>query len=110
MIEIDKLTIGEIKQITNLFNQKAEAFPYKIGDKVFIRTVTLYYLGRINNIIGEWIILDGASWIADTGRFYDFLKDGKCNEYESFIDHVCVPMGSVIDITEWKHDLFKGQK
>ena len=70
----------------------------------------MYYTGKIINLIGKWIILDEAAWISDTGRFHDFIKDGICHEYEGFIDQVSVPIDSIIDITIWKHNLFRGQK
>jgi hypothetical protein len=34
-----------------------KAFPFKVGDKVFIRTVTLYYLGEIVAMDDKWISL-----------------------------------------------------
>lgn len=84
--------------------------PFKIGKNYFIRTVTMYYTGQLIDVKGQWLILSSASWIADTGRFHDFLKSGTCNEYESFIDLVYIPITAVIDITEWTHQLFRGQK
>lgn len=107
MINLDELTVGQLKEIRG---PRKKYFPRKVGDKIFIRTVTHYYLGEIEAINGDWITLKEASWIADTGRFHDFLKEGKCNEYEAFIDSVDIPMGSIIDVTRWNFPLFKGQK
>lgn len=89
---------------------KIKPFPFKVGDKVFIRTVTIYYTGEICAYGDGWITLNTVAWIADTGRFHEFLTEGKCNEYEGFPDTVSVPTGSVIDITPWRHALFVGQK
>lgn len=110
-MNLENMTLKEIKELQSLFEQpKQKRVPFEVGKNYFIRSVTHYYTGRLTDIVGEWLVLDEASWIADTGRFHDFLKDGKCNEYESFISPVYVPMGSVIDITEWKFPLFKGQE
>lgn len=110
-MDIESLTLKELREIQSLLGAKQPAkIPLSVGDRVFIRTVTLYYTGQIKQIIGQWLVLSEASWIADTGRFHDFLREGKCNEYESFIDDVKIPMGSVIDVTAWPHPLFKGQK
>lgn len=110
-MDINQMTVGQLKELNSLIRQpKHKYFPYKVGDKVFIRTVTLYYTGQIESLNGDWITLTNASWIADTGRFYDFLKDGKCNEYESFQKSVSIPVQSLIDITEWQHNLFTGNK
>lgn len=84
--------------------------PFVIGQNTFIRTVTFYYTGRVKEVNSRWVTLQNASWIADTGRFHDFLKNGKCNEYESFIDDISIPIGSIIDVTKWNHSLFSGQK
>lgn len=98
--------------LTRLKNvqQTTKDHPLEIGTNYFIRTVTHYYTGRLDAIVGDWLVLTNASWIADTGRFHDFLKEGKCNEYESFIDSVRIPISSIIDVTKWKHNLFEGQK
>lgn len=111
-MDLEAMTIGEFKELSKLIQPKprVKQVPYKVGEKVFIRTVTLYYVGLIKEIIGDWIVLDQAAWVADTGRFYDFLKEGKCNEYECFQKPVSIPSGSIIDVTEWSHDLFKGNK
>lgn len=109
-MNIDQMTIGQFKELQSVFGEGQKYFPYKVGDKVFIRTVTLYYTGEIIQVKGDWITLKKASWIADTGRFFDFLKEGKCSEYESFQKDVSIPMQSIIDITEWTHGLFEGNK
>ena len=110
-MEIDKMTLGELKEIQSIIGgQKSQKHPFKIGEKYFIRTATYFQLGRLKEISEKWLVLEEASWIADTGRFYEFLKDGKCNEYESFQEPVFIPLDSIIDVTIWKHDLFKGNK
>lgn len=84
--------------------------PFAVGKKYFIRTATMAQLGRLKKLTKEFLILEKASWIADTGRFHDFLKDGTCNEYESFVEDCIVPIASIIDATEWTHDLYSGNK
>ena len=81
-----------------------------IGKKLFIRTVTHYYTGQIKSFSGQFLELEDAAWIADTGRFHEFLKDGSCNEYEGFPDSILIPIGAIVDITPWGHKLFKGNK
>ena len=56
------------------------------------------------------IVLDDAAWIADTGRFYNALKDGTLSEVEPFIGPVSINRGSIVDVTEWKHALPRTQK
>lgn len=77
---------------------------------VFIKTVTMFYVGRLASENENFIFLEEAAWIADTGRFYNFLKDGKVNEVEPFVDPIAVNKNAIIEITLWNHDLLKKQK
>jgi hypothetical protein len=77
---------------------------------VFIKTVTMFYVGRLASENENFIFLEEAAWIADTGRFYNFLKDGKVNEVEPFVDPIAVNKNSIIEITPWNHGLLKDQK
>lgn len=76
-----------------------------VGRKVFIRSITHYYTGRIVRIDDTVIELDDAAWIADTGRFSEALKSGTLKEIEPFPSTVCVFRGGIVDATEWKHPL-----
>ena len=106
------MELEQILEIAKALNKPKAApkHPLVIGKKYFIRTVTHYYTGKLTGIVGNWLVLEEAAWIADTGRFHDFLKDGKCNEYEGFVAPVRIPVGSIIDVTDWKFPLFTGQK
>lgn len=77
----------------------------KVGDNVFVRTVTHYFTGRITEINQHWIALDDAAWIADTGRFAAALSTGSLLEVEPFPGPVVVARGSVIDVAPWAHEL-----
>lgn len=77
---------------------------------VFIKTVTMFYVGRLASENENFIFLEEAAWIADTGRFYNFLKDGKVNEVEPFVDPIGLNKNAIIEITQWNHDLLKKQK
>ena len=75
-----------------------------------IRTVTLYYTGRVALVKASEVVLSEAAWIADTGRFHDALRDGTLSEVEPFVGPVSINRGSIIDVTEWKHPLPRLQK
>ena len=72
---------------------------------VFIRTVTMHYVGHVIDITADWIILDNASWVADSGRFGEALATGKLNETELFPNQVWVGRGAIVDVTAWNHPL-----
>ncbi len=81
-----------------------------ISTKVFIRTVTHYYLGEVVGITPTTIWLTDASWVADTGLFSKMLADGTIDELEPFRDPVHVSRGAIIDHTIWQHPLPKERK
>lgn len=83
--------------------------PYEIGKLYFIRTVTMYYIGKLEWVGDKELKLSSSSWVADTGRFHDALLKGKLNEVEPFTDDVIIGRGSIIDATIWKFDAPKEQ-
>jgi hypothetical protein len=74
-------------------------------EKLFIRTVTHYHVGRVVSMDDRWIVLDSASWVADTGRFSVALATGKLGEVELFAGPVWVAVGSIVDMTAWPYTL-----
>ena len=88
--------------------KEINSFPDMIGKKYFFRTVSYFALGRVTKQIGSFFELEDASWIPDTGRFMQFLKDGKLEEVEPTGQHF-VNIEMVVDFFEWKYDLPKEQ-
>lgn len=84
--------------------------PIRLGNTVFIRTVTNCYVGRITLVDDEEIVLDNAAWVADTGRFHVALRDGVLNEIEPYVGPVSVSRGSLVDCCDWRHVLPKAAK
>lgn len=83
---------------------------FVIGEAVFIRTITYHSVGRIVNISDKFLTLEDASWIADSGRFHNALRDGTLSEVEPIIGSYRVNIDSIIDVCEWKHPLPREQK
>lgn len=97
-MDLDKLTIGEAKQLASMFPKCAQDSPWVIGKNYLIRTVTMIQTGRLVAVTAQELVLEDAAWIADTGRFADALKSGKFNEVEPFPDgQVIVGRGAVVD-------------
>jgi len=80
-----------------------------IGKKVFLRTVTYHILGKVEKIVGNFFILSDASWVASSGRFMQFIKDGEVDEVEP-VGNWMVNINSIVDGCEWKHKLPNKQK
>ncbi len=79
------------------------------GKPVFVRTVTHHYTGRLVGVSDGFVQLDDAAWIADDGRFADALASGKLAEVEPYPGTCYVSLGSIVDISEWLHDLPREQ-
>lgn len=111
-MDLENLTFKEIKEIQSLLgSSRVIKHPYQIGKNYFIQTVTHYYTGCLLEVLTNELILENAAWIADTGRFSDFIKDGKFNEVEPYPSgKLIIGRGSLIQAFEWPHKLPREQK
>lgn len=109
-MNIDELTLGQLKQIQKLCSTNKCESKWKIGQAYFIRTVTNYYTGILEYIDDHELYLSKAAWIADTGRYYDALKYGEFSEVEPIIGPCFIGRGSLIDAVEWPNKLPDKQK
>jgi hypothetical protein len=112
MIDINQLTLGQIKEIQAMAASPAQpqSTAYEVGKCYFIRTATYHVVGRLVRITDSDLVLEDASWVADSGRFHNALRDGELNEVEPFERPVIVSRGGLIDGTEWIHPLPDAQK
>ena len=100
-----QLTMDELKELLAARSGGGLSHSFEVGKAYLIRTVTLYYTGRITSITDSDLVLSDAAWIADTGRFSSALDTGKLNEVEPFRNPVIIPRGGIIDATLWEHAL-----
>jgi len=109
---IDNLTLGDIKELKSLFGTSVSnaEHKFKVGESYLIRTVTMILVGRLEWVGDKELELSSASWVADTGRFFNAVKEGKLNEVEPFTNNILIGRGSLIDATVWTHELPKTQK
>jgi len=75
--------------------------PFEIGDAYLIRTVTYHVLGRVKAIKGNFLVLDEASWVADSGRFSVAFEKGELNEVE-YIGKAFVSITAIVDAYPWE--------
>ena len=85
-------------------NQNHSDF-WKIGEKYFIRTVTMHSIGELVAFNDKELLLRNACWVADSGRFNNALKNGQLSEVEPFEDDIIVNRSALVDATLWRHDL-----
>ena len=100
-------SINDLKQInlTDSVQNNQSTSCWKIGEKYFIRTVTMHLVGRLVSIHGSSLIFEDGAWIADDGRFNNMLKTGEFGEVEPFLDPVGANSEAFIDWTIWRHAL-----
>ena len=111
-MDIDTLTFGEMKQIRALLGG-ASAYadhPYKLGSCYLVETVTKFWLGKLVGITPGELVLDQASWIPDTGRYNEALKNGTANEVEPVEGEVIIGRGSIVDVVVWNKPLLRAVK
>ena len=95
----------------NEARKEVNSYEDLVGGKYFFRTVTYHMVGEVKKIVGRFAYLKGASWIADTGRFSDFIKDGLQTGTEvEPVGEQFVNLDTVVDFFEWKHALPTKQK
>jgi hypothetical protein len=93
-----KSVATKAKGATNNAAAAPATHPYQIGKTYVIRTVTMIQLGRLTAVYPQELVLEDASWIADTGRFANFLKDPELrSESEPFCAPCIVGRGAIVD-------------
>ena len=103
---MDKLTL--IRELLDE-GSSPNPLPFKLGDAYFIRTVTYHGTGRVRQIIGEWLVLEDAAYVADTERFADAIGKGALREVEPVGEWI-VNTEAITDAFPWKHPLPMEQK
>jgi hypothetical protein len=82
----------------------------EIGKKYYVETTTKYWVGILVSVEGPHALTLGrASWVAETGRFSEFLRTGKAQGME--VEPVLTPNRewAILNVTgyaEWPHDLW----
>lgn len=107
---MNKLKLIEAILGADCGGEVVQPMPFKIGESIFIRTVTMNMTGRIKAITGKFITLEDAAWIADSGRFYDALTKGTLSEVEPIPGDMRVNSDTFVDVFEWRHKLPAEQK
>jgi hypothetical protein len=80
-----------------------------VGKGFYFRTVTYHLTGRVKKVMGNFLMLEDAAWIADSGRFTQAIKDGILNEVEP-VGIAFVNLETVTDFFPWNHALPVEQK
>ena len=100
------------KKATKAASAPKSKSPIRVGNKVFIRTVTYHYTGEIVEVTPQDIVLAKVAWIADSGIFSQAMSTGALNEVEPYPDTVTVSVsrGASVDVSDWPHELPRTRK
>lgn len=104
-MKIEELTLGQIREISSLFRHAPKmdenSHPYELGKNYFIRTVTHHYTGMLIDVFERELVLKGAAWIADDGRFTNALATETFSEVEMYPNRpVIIGRGAILDAVE----------
>ena len=108
-IEVSEETYLRIKDQLGKEDTEINTYEDMVGKSFYFRTVTFHLVGKVKKIVGDFAELDTASWVADSGRFMNALRDGTLNEVEP-TGKAFVNLKSVTDFFPWKHKLPTDQK
>jgi len=117
-MDINELTLGQIKELTAVLNigvaSDKKKHDFEVGKAYFIRTVTHHYLGKVVEICDQCIVVKACVWVADSGRFREFLTGewSAQSEREPFPRDKKVQLfiGSFIDGMEWDKEIPESEK
>ena len=115
-MNINELTIGEAKELAKLFGGADAGVGvtsnYPVGKNVIVRTVTMIYTGKLQEVTKTDLVLVDCSWIPETERFMQFVAEGKVKECEPYPDGlpVYINRGALLDMCELRKELPRSQK
>ena len=108
-IEVSEETLTKIKEQLGVDIQLTEldSLDDLVGQKILFRTVTYHMVGLVKKRIGNFLILDKATWVADSKRFHNAIMNGFSEdaELEPCGDGVGLNLESVVDFFPWRHEL-----
>ena len=80
-----------------------------IGENVWVRAGTRDdYVGKLVSIDGPFTVtLDSAAWVAESGRFSVFMRDGRADSMEIEPMGDGLTLNNISAIKPWPHALFK---
>lgn len=107
--ELEEMEAKVKSKKSDLKYQKLET-PFQIGSAYFIRTVTYFATGRVKAIVGQFLVLEEAAWIADTGRFSDAMAKGIMSEVEPVNVDMFINISSITDAFPFGFKLPREQK
>jgi len=106
--KMNDISMSDFFKMMEMFNGKSEdQSTFKVGERWVFRSVTHYNVGTITKVDSNFITLEQALWVANTGEYDDFLVDGKIERYKAYPGKVVINLGALCDAAPFDHDLPK---
>jgi hypothetical protein len=113
-MNINDLTLGQIRELQSIIVAESAQHlsNYPVGKNVIVRTVTMIYTGRLQEVTATDLVLVDCSWIPETERFMQFVANGAVKECEPYPEGlpVYINRGALLDMCELKAELPRSQK
>jgi hypothetical protein len=101
------LTGDLIEPLLDALNEGVPMLSFQVKEKYYIETFGKYYVEQVSEVTGTELSLTKAAWVANTGKYSEFLKTGKAENMEvEPIGEMSLPLAYVSFKKVWKHNLF----
>ena len=100
---MDKIKL--IEAILSCNNNESSNDLWEIGKDYVIRTVTMIYIGKLEKVTEQELLLSDCAWIPETSRWNEFLTGKKPVEMEPYPNDVIIGRGAILDATVYKEKL-----
>ena len=101
-----KLPTNKVKTKPEITVLGPEENLFEIGKKYVFRTVTMILVGELVFVGDKELGIKKASWVAVTGRWNEFIKNGSIDENDIFPPEklIGIGRGSLIDfcVIDWE--------
>lgn len=90
-----ELSMSDLRELVGSQNNG----PFRVGQKLFIRTVTYHLTGEVVSVDGAFLTLRNAAWIADSGRYQQAIESSTFDEVEPYPDDrdVYINTSAIVD-------------
>lgn len=78
---------------------------FQKGKSYFIRTVTYHAVGKLKEEDDGFLVLENASWVANSGTFSKAINEGILHECEKINGNYYIQICSIVDAFDWTHEL-----
>lgn len=109
---IDNLSDSDLLEVKRELTRRGmvggASFPWRVGECVFIRAVTYHWIGCIAELGPDYILLEGAVWVASSARLNEMLRSRSLvgAELEVVPDGKGLVMrAAIVDVMRWSHPL-----